>query len=192
MWNEEALMRVWIVLAAATALAACSAGDTPAGADTANAAAASQPSSLAALAAANLAEAEAFLAENGARDEVTTTASGLQYEQLASGPEGGMSPAPAQWVCVHYRGTFLDGSEFDSSYSRGQAAAFPRNGVISGWVEALGLMTPGDALRLYVHPDLAYGPSGRPSIPPNAALLFDVSLIKLLDGPVERGADCAA
>ncbi|NIR59000.1 MAG: hypothetical protein GWO02_05500, partial [Gammaproteobacteria bacterium] len=80
----------------------------------------------------------------------------------------------------------------DSSYSRGEAAAFPSNGVIQGWVEALSMMKPGDAWRLAIHPDLAYGPQGRSGIPPNAALLFDVSLIKLLDGPPARGVDCAA
>jgi FKBP-type peptidyl-prolyl cis-trans isomerase len=176
-----------MMLFAAAALAACSAGEGSGGADAAEVVSPGQSE-----AAANLAEAAAFITENGARAGVMTTASGLQYEVLASGPADGMSPAPTQVVCVHYRGTFLDGSEFDSSYSRGQAASFARNRVISGWVEALGMMKPGDAWRLYVHPDLAYGAQGRPGIPPNAALVFDVSLIKLLDGPVPSGVDCAA
>jgi FKBP-type peptidyl-prolyl cis-trans isomerase len=95
-------------------------------------------------------------------------------------------------VCVHYRGTFLDGTEFDSSYSRNEATSFPSDGVIPGWVEALSLMKPGDAWRLAIHPDLAYGSRGIGPIPPNTALLFDVSLIRLLDGPPAPGVDCAA
>jgi FKBP-type peptidyl-prolyl cis-trans isomerase len=190
-------MRAWFVLAAAAVVASCSAGG-PAGDSSASETAATAETaatrSLAPLSSRgyNLAAAAAFLETNGARDGVVTTASGLQYEVLAEGPANGASPTPGQVVCVHYRGTFLDGSEFDSSYSRGQAASFESNRVIAGWVEALAMMKPGDAWRLYIHPDLAYGPQGRPGIPPNAALLFDVSLIKLLDGPAPRGVDCAA
>jgi len=144
------------------------------------------------LAEGNLIEALAYLAENGARDGVTTTASGLQYEVVRSGPADGQSPALGQFVCVHYRGAFLDGTEFDSSYSRGQAAAFPSDQLISGWVESLQMMKPGDAWKLHIHPDIAYGAEGRSGIPPNAALVFDIELIELLDGPVARGVDCAA
>jgi len=140
----------------------------------------------------NLVEALAYLAENGARDGVITTPSGLQYEVIRSGAADGQSPALGQYVCVHYRGEFLDGTEFDSSYSRGQAAAFPSDQLIRGWVEALQMMKPGDAWKLHIHPNIAYGAGGRGDIPPNAALVFDLELIALLEGPVRRGVDCAA
>lgn len=143
------------------------------------------------LAESNLVEALAYLAENGARDGVITTPSGLQYEVIRSGDADGQSPALGQFVCVHYRGEFLDGTEFDSSYSRGQAAAFPSDQLISGWVEALQIMKPGDAWKLHIHPSIAYGSAGRGGIPPNAALVFDIELIALLNGPVPRGVDCA-
>lgn len=193
-------MRVLLAAAAVAALAACAPEDQASLAEQAEDAAAEAPASLAdtrSLSAPpspadNLAAAEAYLAENGARAGVVTTPTGLQYEVLAAGPAEGVSPALGQWVCVHYRGTFIDGAEFDSSYSRNQAIAFPSNGVISGWVEALSMMKPGDAWRLAIHPNLAYGPMGRPSIPPNSALLFDVELLKLLDGEPPRGTDCAA
>jgi FKBP-type peptidyl-prolyl cis-trans isomerase len=138
-----------------------------------------------------LAASEAYLAENGARPEVTTTSSGLQYEVLEDGPAGGAHPAIDQPVCVHYRGTFIDGEEFDSSYARNAPIAFAPNQVIPAWTEALMLMKPGDTWRLVVHPDLGYGSRGRPGIPPNSALVFQVELIKLLDTPPPRGADCS-
>jgi len=183
-------MRVLVLLGALVALAACSPNGE-------SAEAAADPTAeirarMPATPEERLAQANDFMTANGAREGVTTTESGLEYEVLASGPADGTSPAPGAWVCVHYRGAFLDGSEFDSSYSRGQAAAFPSDRVIEGWVEALAMMKPGDAWRLYIHPDLGYGPQGRPGIPPNSTLLFDVSLIKVLDGPVEQGADCAS
>ena len=187
-------MRAAFAMAAAAIVAACAEPGAETNAEAESEAAEPMTRSLAAVETSEdrRAAAEAYLADNGARDGVTTTPSGLQYEVLEAGPADGVSPAPGQWVCVHYRGTFIDGAEFDSSYSRNQAAAFPSNGVIAGWVEALSMMTPGDVWRLAIHPDLAYGPMGRASIPGNSALLFDVELISLLDGPPARGADCAA
>jgi len=117
------------------------------------------------------------------KDKSTTAESGLQYTVLASGPEDGISPTPGQIVCVHYRGTFTSGEEFDSSYSRNLPTAFPSNGVIAGWVEALAMMRPGDKWQLTIPPELAYGSTGTPggSIGPDATLMFDVELLKVLD-----------
>ena len=138
-----------------------------------------------------LAASEAYLEENGARSDVVTTASGLQYQVLEDGLAGGAHPAIDQPVCVHYRGTFIDGEEFDSSYARNAPIAFAPNQVIAAWTEALMLMKPGDTWHIAVHPSIGYGPGGRPGIPPNSTLLFDIELIKLLDTPPPRGADCS-
>ncbi len=132
----------------------------------------------------NKAEGEAFLAENKARPEIKTTASGLQYEVLEEG--SGDSPLATDRVKVHYAGTLIDGTPFDSSYDRGTPATFGVNAVIAGWTEALQLMKPGAKYRLYVPSDLAYGPQGPPQrgpqppiIGPNSALIFDVELIEV-------------
>jgi FKBP-type peptidyl-prolyl cis-trans isomerase len=110
--------------------------------------------------------------------QVMTTASGLQYEVLASGT--GKSPTATDKVTVHYRGTLTDGTEFDSSYKRGQPAVFPVNRVIPGWTEALQLMKEGDKWRLTIPPQLAYGERGAGRlIPPNSTLVFEVELIKV-------------
>ncbi|MEM8768721.1 MAG: FKBP-type peptidyl-prolyl cis-trans isomerase [Pseudomonadota bacterium] len=118
-----------------------------------------------------------FLAENGAREGVVTLPSGLQYEVLtdAEGPK----PLPTDRVTTHYRGTLIDGTQFDSSYDRGQPATFPLNGVIAGWTEALQLMSPGAKWRLYIPPELAYGDRGQGPIPANSTLVFDVELISI-------------
>lgn len=189
-------MRLLLAAAALAALASCAPGENQSAsvAEQAEEIAATRPPAATPLGSPeeNLAAAEAFLAENGQRPGVVTTPSGLQYEVLQEGPAGAPSPTPGQYVCVHYRGALLDGSEFDSSYSRGQAAAFPSDGLIPGWVEALGTMKEGDAWRLFIHPDLAYGARGVGPIPPNSALVFDMQLIKLLDGPVPNNVDCSA
>ncbi|MGD2133086.1 MAG: FKBP-type peptidyl-prolyl cis-trans isomerase [Maricaulaceae bacterium] len=138
-----------------------------------------------------LAEAEAYLAENADRGGVVTTDTGLQYQVLAQGPADGPRPAVDQLVCVHYKGTFMDGLEFDSSFSRNSAAAFRPNQVIAGWTEALQLMRPGDKFRLFIHPDLAYGDVLRGSIAPNSMLIFEVELIKFLDEQPGIGEDCS-
>ncbi len=126
----------------------------------------------------NLGAAEKFLEENGKKEDVVTTASGLQYKVLKMGE--GEKPAATDKVKVHYRGTLLDGTEFDSSYKRGTPAEFPLNQVIKGWTEGLQLMPVGSKFEFYIHPDMAYGAAGRPSIPPNSMLKFEVELLEIL------------
>ena len=125
----------------------------------------------------NLATAEKFLEQNKKKEGVKTTTSGLQYEVIAIGI--GPKPQATDKVRVHYTGTFLDGSEFDSTASRGTPASFSVSGVISGWTEGLQLMQIGAKYRLYIHPDLGYGAKGRPSISPNSLLIFDVELLAI-------------
>jgi FKBP-type peptidyl-prolyl cis-trans isomerase len=121
----------------------------------------------------------AFLAENAKKANIVTTASGLQYEVLTKGT-GTVSPAATDTVTVHYKGTTLDGTEFDSSYSRGAPASFPLNRVIAGWTEGVQLMKVGDKFRFYIPADLAYGSEGAGRlIGPNATLIFEVELIKI-------------
>jgi FKBP-type peptidyl-prolyl cis-trans isomerase len=127
----------------------------------------------------NQAAGVAFLAENAKKPNIKTTASGLQYEVLNQG-SGKVSPAASDTVTVHYKGTTLDGAEFDSSYSRGEPASFPLNRVIAGWTEGVQLMKEGDKFRFYIPADLAYGSEGAGRlIGPNATLIFEVELIKI-------------
>lgn len=136
------------------------------------------------LAASNLADAEKFLKKNGKRKGVTTTASGLQYEVLKSAK--GERPKAGSTVTVHYRGTLLDGTEFDSSYARGVPVTFPLGGVIPGWAEGVQLMAPGAKYKFYLPPSLGYGERGAgKEIGPNAALIFEVELISFDDKPAE-------
>ncbi|GAC04602.1 FKBP-type peptidyl-prolyl cis-trans isomerase [Paraglaciecola chathamensis] len=122
---------------------------------------------------------EAFLSDNAKRDEVTVTQSGLQYEVINAG--NGETPTAASTVRVHYHGTLLDGTVFDSSYDRGQPAEFPVGGVIKGWTEALQLMQVGAKLRLFVPHDLAYGEQGAGgAIAPFSTLVFDVELLDII------------
>lgn len=126
-----------------------------------------------------IAEGEKFLADNAKRDEVTITDSGLQYEVLVAGD--GDKPTAASTVRVHYHGTLLDESVFDSSYDRGEPAEFPVGGVIKGWTEALQLMPVGAKLRLYVPSELAYGEQGAGgAIGPHTTLIFDVELLDIV------------
>ncbi len=128
----------------------------------------------------NLAAGEEFLRENGVRDEVVTLDSGLQYEILVEGP-GGPSPSAADGVLAHYHGTLIDGTVFDSSVDRGEPAQFMLSQVISGWTEALQLMSVGDQWRLFIPSEMAYGESSpSPSIPPNSVLIFDVELLEIV------------
>ena len=121
---------------------------------------------------------QAFLDENGKKEGVTTTASGLQYEGLTNGT--GATPVETDQVTVHYHGTLVDGTGFDSSVERGQPATFPVNGVIPGWVEALQLMNVGSKYKLYIPSDLAYGERGAGgSIGPNETLIFEVELLSI-------------
>jgi FKBP-type peptidyl-prolyl cis-trans isomerase len=125
----------------------------------------------------NDAEATKFLADNKTKSGVKTTASGLQYKVMKEG--NGASPKSSDTVTVNYRGTLTDGTEFDSSYKRGQPATFPVAGVIKGWTEALQLMKVGSKYQLFIPPDLAYGEQGRPGIPPNSTLIFEVELMNV-------------
>ncbi|MCX8118830.1 MAG: FKBP-type peptidyl-prolyl cis-trans isomerase [Desulfobacterota bacterium] len=126
----------------------------------------------------NKKEGEAFLAENRKKEGVVTLASGLQYKVLKKG--SGKRPKLSDTVTTHYRGTLIDGTEFDSSYRRGQPATFPVSGVIAGWTEALQLMEEGAKWQLFIPPHLAYGERGAgPQIGPNATLIFEVELISV-------------
>lgn len=127
----------------------------------------------------NKAAGTAFLTENAKKPNIITTASGLQYEVLTPGT-GTVSPKATDNVTVHYKGTTIDGKEFDSSYSRGEPATFPLNRVIAGWTEGVQLMKEGAKYRFYIPSELAYGEQGAGrAIGPNAALIFDVELIKI-------------
>ncbi|MCW8125500.1 FKBP-type peptidyl-prolyl cis-trans isomerase [Microbulbifer halophilus] len=138
---------------------------------------AEQEKELKAQAEENLAEGEAFLEENAQKEGVTTTDSGLQYKVITEG--SGDTPTAESVVEVDYRGTLLDGTEFDSSYANGEPVQFPVNGVIKGWTEALQLMKEGAKWELYIPADLAYGPGGAGGkIGPNATLIFEVELHK--------------
>jgi FKBP-type peptidyl-prolyl cis-trans isomerase FklB len=129
-------------------------------------------------AARNLAQAAAFMEENTRKDGVVTLPSGLQYLVLAKG--SGTSPKATDTVTVHYRGTLIDGTEFDNSYSRNMPASFAVNRVILGWTEGLQLMSQGDRWRLFIPPNLAYGGGGSGNrIPSNSALIFEVELISV-------------
>jgi FKBP-type peptidyl-prolyl cis-trans isomerase FkpA len=121
--------------------------------------------------------AEAFLAENGKKKDVVTTASGLQYKVIAAG--AGDAPKATDQVSVNYRGTLLNGTEFDASAKHGGPATFPVNGVIPGWTEALQLMKPGAKYQLWIPPKLAYDLNSPPSIPPGSLLVFDVELLSI-------------
>ena len=122
------------------------------------------------------AEGEQFLAENAKKEGVKTTASGLQYQVLRDG--NGKQPKATDQVECHYEGTLIDGTKFDSSYDRGQTATFPLNQVIAGWTEGLQLMHEGAKYRFFIPYQLAYGERGAgASIPPYAALIFDVELV---------------
>ena len=134
-------------------------------------------------------EGKEFLEKNKANPNVKTTASGLQYEITAEG--NGANPKPTDTVKVHYTGTLIDGTKFDSSRDRGEPAEFPLDRVIPGWTEGLQLLKPGGKAKLYIPSDLAYGPNPRPGgpIPPNATLIFDVELLEIVPptGPAGGG-----
>jgi FKBP-type peptidyl-prolyl cis-trans isomerase FkpA len=126
----------------------------------------------------NLKAAKDFLEKNKTKPEVTVTESGLQYEVLREG--AGARPKASDVVRVHYRGTLLNGTEFDSSYSRGEPVSFPLNQVIPGWTEGVQLMNAGAKYKFYIPPELGYGPRGAgDSIGPNEALIFEVDLLAI-------------
>lgn len=127
----------------------------------------------------NKAAGEKFLAENAKNTNIKTTASGLQYEALTPGT-GKTQPAATDTVTVHYKGTTIDGTEFDSSYKRGEPTSFPLNQVIPGWTEGVQLMTEGAKYKFYIPSNLAYGENGAGgAIGPNETLIFEVELIKI-------------
>ena len=126
----------------------------------------------------NLSEGKAFLAENQKKERVKTLPSGMQYKVLSEG--SGKTPKATDTVTVHYRGTLIDGKEFDSSYKMDKPAIFQVNGAIPGWTEALQLMKEGTKWQLFIPPELAYGERGTGSrIPPNSTLIFEVELISV-------------
>ena len=132
-------------------------------------------------AAKNKSEGDAFLAVNKTKPGVVELPDGLQYQVITSG--AGPVPQSTDTVSVNYSGTLLDGTEFDSSYKRGKPATFPVTGVIKGWTEALEKMPVGSKWKLFIPADLAYGPQGRPGIPPNAMLTFTVELLSIQAPP---------
>ena len=138
---------------------------------------AEQQAETAAAAGANLAEGKKFLAENKTKEGVQVTESGLQYKVLTMGE--GAKPAATDTVKVHYRGTLLDGTEFDSSYARNEPISFALNRVIAGWTEGVQLMPVGSKFMFYIAPDLGYGEAGGGPIPPNATLIFEVELLDI-------------
>jgi FKBP-type peptidyl-prolyl cis-trans isomerase FklB len=125
----------------------------------------------------NLATGQGFLLANKSQPGVVTLPSGLQYKVLVQGT--GPKPGASDTVACNYRGTFIDGTEFDSSAKAGHPITFPVNGVIKGWTEALQLMPVGSKWQLFIPPNLAYGERGRPGIPPNSTLVFDVELVSI-------------
>ena len=134
---------------------------------------------LGAEATANATEGAAFLAENASKDGVMVTESGLQYEILTEGE--GATPGPADQVSIHYKGTLIDGTQFDSSYDRGQPAVFGVSGVIPGFSEGLQLMTVGSHFRFFIPSEIGYGANGsRPTIGPNATLIFEVEMLEII------------
>jgi len=127
------------------------------------------------------ADAAAFLAENAKVEGVTVTESGLQYSVITAAE--GAKPAAEDTVSVHYVGTLVDGTEFDSSVKRGQPAKFPLNRVIPGWTEGVQLMSVGEKYKFVIPADLAYGEQGAGSIPPGSTLIFEVELLEIEAAP---------
>lgn len=127
----------------------------------------------------NLEKGAAFLEENGKRDGVFTTESGLQYEVITKGD--GPMPTETSSVSVHYEGTLIDGEVFDSSYESGEPVSFPLNGVIPAWTEGLQLMPVGSTYKLYVPSNLGYGPRETGPIPGNSVLIFKVELLEIVE-----------
>lgn len=126
---------------------------------------------------ANLEKGKKFLEENAKKKGVTTTKSGLQYEVITEGK--GTKPKASDMVKVHYTGTLIDGTKFDSSYDRKEPAEFPLDHVIPGWTEGVQLMTVGSKYKFYLPAELAYGEQGAGSIPPNSVLVFEVELLSI-------------
>ena len=122
-------------------------------------------------------EGSTFLEKAAAEEGAVQTASGMVYQELSPGT--GAQPKATDTVTVHYTGTLVDGTVFDSSIPRGKPSSFSLNGVIDGWTEGIPMMKVGGKARLVIPPDLAYGPGGRPGIPPNAILVFEIELLAI-------------
>lgn len=183
------MTRTLPILLAALALSACATRGTPVSyAETASAAAraAAQVEGQAGQTPQQAWDAgnQAYLAWNGARRGWTTTASGLQYRRVGKAHPEGVQPTAADTVKVHYRGTFIDGREFDSSYARNEPAEFPLNRVIKGWTEGVALMRVGETYEFVIPPALAYGSRwvGGDQLPPNSTLRFSVELLDVTPG----------
>ncbi len=127
----------------------------------------------------NVKKGEEFLAANAKKEGVKTTASGLQYLVLKSGKPDGKSPKSTDKVKVHYHGTKIDGTVFDSSVERGEPITFALNEVIPGWTEGVQLMKEGDKFKFFIPSKLAHGENGPPKIGPNAVLIFEVELLSI-------------
>ncbi len=183
------MTRTLPILLAALALSACATRGTPVSyAETASAAAraAAQVEGQAGQTPQQAWDAgnQAYLAWNGARRGWTTTASGLQYRRVGKAHPEGAQPSTTDTVKVHYRGTFIDGREFDSSYARNEPAEFPLNRVIKGWTEGVALMRVGETYEFVIPPALAYGSRwvGGDQLPPNSTLRFSVELLDVTPG----------
>lgn len=129
----------------------------------------------------NLLKSQQFLDDNAKKEGVVTLPNGVQYIVLNEG--NGAKPEPQDTVECHYVGTLIDGTEFDSSIKRGEPAKFPLSGVIRGWQETIPMMPLGSKWRIFIPSELAYGPQGRPTIPANSALIFEVELLQIMKGP---------
>ena len=163
------MIRKLLVLAALAALAACSPQKKAPGA----------PADSGAVAK-NHAAGDAFLAKNAKEAGVMTLPSGLQYQVVREGPAGGVHPRPQDEVKVHYEGTLLDGTVFDSSYKTGNPVVFTLGSLIPGWIEGIQLMKPGDEFLLYVPSKLGYGDADSGPIPPGSTLVFRIELLGVL------------
>jgi peptidylprolyl isomerase/FKBP-type peptidyl-prolyl cis-trans isomerase FklB len=163
------MLRRTLLIAAVLTLAACSKPGGKPG-----------PGGVDADVAKNHAAGEAFLKKNAMEPGVMTTASGLQYKIVREGPAGGIHPRPVDEVKVHYEGTLLDGTVFDSSYKSGQPVIFVLGNLIPGWIEGIQLMKPGDEFLLYVPAALGYGDNGGGPIPPGSTLVFKIELLGVL------------
>lgn len=175
------MTRTLLITAAALTLAACATAPEPMGPPTSEIRAPAGESSQANW---NAGNAE-YLVWNGGRPGWTTTASGLQYRRISAAKPEGRQPVAADTVRVHYRGTFIDGREFDGSWARGEPTEFPLNRVIRGWTEGVALMREGERFEFVIPPALGYGERwvGGDDLPPNSTLLFTVELLEVKPAP---------